>query len=288
MLLIELLTEYARERLNVEPKSVQIVRYSINNLGVFLGREPEISDLTKANILDSMAFNSASGRSPRTCNHHRGNLILLWNFAAERKHLADPPKIAKRKEPRRDPVAWTLAEIAKLYSSTDLVEGRYGDVSKSLTWKIAIAMAWDTATRIGALRQALVADVNLHSGLWLCRAETIKGKREDEVKRLHPTTLELIRRSLVVPRRLLWPFPYDAGTATRHLGKILDLAGLPNDRRHKFHCIRKTAESYAAAEKGIEWAAAAVGHSVEVARRNYISKAICTPPALIEALPRPF
>jgi hypothetical protein len=68
---------------------------------------------------------------------------------------------------------------------------------------------------------------------------------------------------------------------------LLESAGLPSDRRHCFHCVRKSAESYAAVRCGVEQAAAMVGHGVGIARASYIDPRICPPMSLVDHLPRP-
>jgi integrase len=289
MLLRDLLREYSRKRTEMEEKSVRLLDYSLNNFRAFLGREAEITDLSEEKILDHLRWNAAK-RAAATANHHRGNLMTLWGFAKEMRLTEPPPKIGKKKEPHRDPVAWTLDEVTTLYEATSLLEGFYPGcpIPISLCWKIAIAICWDTAVRLEAIKEALMDDLDLKTGIWLCRAETIKGKHGDEIKQLHHDTLSIIQQSLWVPRKHIWPFPGTKDTATRHLGKLLRLAGLPDDRKHKFHCMRRTAESHAACKLGIEQAAAAVGHTPAVARKSYISQKIFRPPALIEGLPRPF
>jgi len=68
--------------------------------------------------------------------------------------------------------------------------------------------------------------------------------------------------------------------------RLLAKAGLPADRKHLFHCLRRTSESYAAAARGISWAAERVGHSESVARRRYVSPAIAAGESLCDVLPR--
>ena len=119
-------------------------------------------------------------------------------------------------------------------------------------------------------------------------AEHRKGRRSDREYSLHPDTCELIRITLAYPRERLFPFPFNRRQIWIHLHKILHLANLPTGWRFGFHCLRRTTESYAANAKGIEWAADAIGHSVEVARRSYISPAIVVQHRLCDAIPRPF
>lgn len=62
--------------------------------------------------------------------------------------------------------------------------------------------------------------------------------------------------------------------------------GLPSGRRWKFHCLRRSSESHAAAVLGVAATAEIVGHSEAVARRHYIAPSVVQPKALIDVLPR--
>jgi integrase len=277
---------YSTVRPGLSACHVANLGYTLNRFRVYLGREPQLSDLTRLSILGFMAWARTAGRSPKTCNDYRCNLLILWNFAAEEELLPAPGRIGKLKEPRRLPVVWSLDQLAALFDSCDLLEGAYPNgVAKSLTWRIALSILWDTGCRIGTLYAAKLADVNFSSGVWLAPAETIKGGRGDKLYRLHPATLRLIR-SAGMDRPKLWPYPFHRRNAAKHFGELLALAGLPGDRLHKFHCIRRSAETHAAASMGISWAAAAVGHSEQVARRHYVNPHYLKAPALFEALPR--
>ena len=70
-----------------------------------------------------------------------------------------------------------------------------------------------------------------------------------------------------------------------HLKQIVDAAGLPSDKKHMYHCLRRSAESTPSGARA-DGAADAVGHAVEVARRSYISPLVHGP-QLVKALPRP-
>lgn len=274
---------YCIQSLNLKPNSAAQILYSVNNFRRFLKREPTTEDFTKPVLIDFMK----SFPNPRTANGNRTNLLTLWRFAEEENLIAPPPRIQKRNVPLREPVVFTLYEVKRLWEATDLLEGDWGGVPIRQAWKVAIAVLWDTAARIGTLLQAELAEVNLTTGTWHVPAEHLKGGRADRVFQLHPDTISVIRDSRTT-RKLLFPFPYRKEAAERHLGKILILADLPHSPKHKFHCLRRTAESYAAANMGIEAAAEAVGHSVQIARKHYVSQSICKPPSLVNFLPRPF
>lgn len=283
MLLEKLLESYTAERPDLSPRSVAELLCTVRRFAAYLSRPAKLTDLQKPIIIQF----AASFASAFTANKHRVNLLSLWNHAEEKGLIHSPPKIPRRKEPLREPVVWTLGEVQRLWAATDLLEGNYGAVPIRVSWKVALAVLWDSAARIGTLYLAELSELNLSTGIWHAPAEHIKGKRADKIYRLHPDTLTIILDSIAEPRKKLWPFPYSQRQAIRQFGILAELAGLQSDRWHKFHCIRRTAESYAAANMGIEAAAAAVGHSESVAQKHYINPAFLPEsPCLFEALPR--
>lgn len=69
--------------------------------------------------------------------------------------------------------------------------------------------------------------------------------------------------------------------AVKQLDKyILKPAGLPNDRKRKFHAIRKTVATYVAATRGKEAARDALGHSDNRTTDGYIADAHSVDPTL--------
>ena len=280
------LDTYLLDRLDLARGTVGQMRIAVRLLGQYIQGEPTLADLTKPTLLAWMRW-LTKGRAPATVNSKRRAILCLWNAAADQDLCPPPPKIAKLKEPRRIPVAWTLPEVERLFGAIDKLPGRWEGVPVACCWRLAVLLLWDSGARLDALMRARPRDVDLTHAVWHVPAEHIKGRREDREFRLHPQTVAAVAASLPSGRRLLFPFPCGRRQVWLHLKRILRSAGLPDDRKRMFHCLRRSAESYAAAERGVAWAASAIGHSVAVARKSYVSPAICQPPALVEALPRP-
>lgn len=256
-------------------------------LGSYLGHPATLADLSRQTILAWMAWGKAS-RSPRTVNNWRASVLSLWRYSRHELHVGPKvQRVPKLRVPQRIPTAWTLEEFSSIIAACRHLPGDWLGCPVSLAWEILTGMLWDTGSRLRPALLAGVADVDLLTGSWFMPAEHLKGGRADRLFRLHPDTVSLIRASLVVPRARLFPFPFVRPTIWDHWRRILRLAGLPTGRQWGFHCIRRTAESYAAQKRGIEFAAACVGHGVEVARASYVSPRIAVPPALIDVLPRP-
>lgn len=285
MLLTELCRLYCDGRLNLSAGAADQLRYAVRAFAAWLNREPILADLTKMQVIAFLRAYAAD-HSPATANSKRSALLTLWRAAAEEGYLPQPPRIEKLRAPERLPVVWTLAEMRQLLDAAELVEGEWHDVPTRLCWRFGLLCLWDSAARIGELLTAELTDVDLTAGTWYAPANHRKGRRADKLYRLHGDTLAAIRESLAWPRKLLWPFPHKRGQVWRHFERLLLLAGLPSGAKRKFHCVRRTAETYAAAERGDAWAAEVVGHSLSVARASYINPLVALRPALIDALPR--
>ena len=195
--------------------------------------------------------------------------------------------MVKIREPKRTPNAWSIEQVRLLFAACDLVPGWWEGGPAAIYSKMGLSLIWDSGCRLNELLTALVQDVELERSIWYVPATHRKGSYSDREYALHPDTVALIRQTLAYPRARLFPFPFNRRQIWVHLRKILQLAGLPTGRRFGFHCLRRTTESYAAKERGIEWAAEAIGHGVGVARRSYISPAIVGDHRLIDAIPRP-
>jgi integrase len=155
-------------------------------------------------------------------------------------------------------VAWTLDEISRIWDVVDRLPGCWGDCPVGLGWRIGLNVFWDTGCRLGEQLAAKLSNIWWDDNALFVPASDRKGKREDKLYRLHPDTMDWIRRPLPSDRELLFPFPWKRRQIWGHYKVILHAAGLPFDRDRMFHCIRRTVESYAAAARGVQWAADAI------------------------------
>ena len=276
---------YLNDRLDITEGASHQLRVAVRLLNRFAG-PVALNGLSKALLVDWMRA-LGEGRSAATVNGRRSSVLSIWNYAAELAYCDLPPRIPKRREPQRLPVVWTIEQVGQILGACAQVPGVWLGVPVSLAWRLAVLVCWDTACRIGSLLAAKVQDVDLCAGTWQVPAESMKGRRADRLYRLHPDTIDTISRTLPSARTRLFPYPFAPRQVFSSYARLLRLAGLPADRQHLFHCLRRSSESYAAQARGIEFAAAAVGHGVDVARRSYVSPVLCPGPSLIDAIPRP-
>jgi integrase len=285
-------TEYVRGRW-LDGKTQQQMEISVRLLDRWAsqtGRPSPVPmhDLTRNLVIDWMTWlGDDKTRAPKTVNNKRGDVLTLWREANRQGKCGPAEEVRKMPEPKRQPVAWKLAEIEAIFAACNRLSGYWEGVRVSLAWKVGFLLFWDTGCRLDEMFLAEIAHLRMGDKSLFVPAEHRKGKRADRVYPLHAQTLDVIAASLSAPRKKIFPFPFKRRQIWSHLKKILRAAGLPDDRAHMFHCLRRSAESYAALDKGIVWAAEAIGHSVEVARKHYVSSAIAPGPRLIDGLPRP-
>jgi len=283
------LDHYIDQRLDLSKLTAQQLAVSVRLLDRFAGASVRLTDLQRKTVIEWMRW-LRDGPPPRsaTVNSKRRAILTLWRHAAAAELIEPPPEVPCLREPTRLPVAWSLDEVARILAACDRQTGRWEHVPTRMYWRLIVLLIWDTGCRIGEVLKAKLEEVDLQRRTWHVPAENTKGRRCDRLYRLHSETIDLIRRTVPPSRKRLVPYPYRHRQIWVEFGEILRDAGLPDDRRHKFHALRRTAESYAAAARGIGWAAAAVGHSPAVARKSYVNPLVAPGPSLAEVLPRPW
>jgi integrase len=120
------------------------------------------------------------------------------------------------------------------------------------------------------------------------RAETRKGRRKESTSPLHPVTTQLIMRMCACQpgEQVLFPWPFHTSYFWIKYRNMRERAGLPTDREHSFHCIRKTGASFADAA-GAD-ASKLLGHSSRaVTERHYLDPSIAKRDHAVDFLFRP-
>lgn len=278
---------YVQEKLPFGAESTKRqLRINVKRLRTFLGRQTMVSDLTDEVVRQSMVRMHEKGLSPRTMNKFRDNVLAIWRFLNQRRIVATLPEVKPVNEPKRDPIAWSRDELAKLWQACEAQPGLIGDVPARLWWHTLHAVAWDTGERISALLGVPRIDVDVEREWIRVRAEHRKGKRSDMTSKLHPDTCKLLEALLAASSDpLVFPWPFDRTYLWTQYGQLLEEAGLPNDRQHKFHCLRKSAASYFDAAGGN--AQQLLGHADARVTQKYLDPRIVRTTHASELLFRP-
>jgi hypothetical protein len=220
-------------------------------------------------------------RQPATINGRLDVLWMLWSFASDEslcdRPLPPPRKRPRWKEPKHDPIAFTLGEVMRLLTAA----GEAKPMSAVSWWSpdhwvTLIGAFVITGERFDALlhcpRSALSGDV------LTVPAELTKDRKESPVV-LWPWLAEKMRRLPVVgscENPLFWPYPFGpAQLRNRYTLDILKPSGLPLTRKHKFHCLRRTAVTQVWISAGPDAARETARHfSRSLTEAKYLSRSV--------------
>ena len=286
MTLLELFALYERETLvgttfNTKAKFLMAIR----ELGEVVGHAATLDDLTDSNLSEVARRKLAAGRTPATANVSLHKLAALWSYAHRDGLTAKGPRVKALTEPERNPTAWSREQLDRLFRAAETYPVPVGPIPGGLWWSACLAVLWDTGERCGAVINRATWD-DLLDGVLLVPASHRKGKTRDRLYTLHPETVQKLERLREYNSPLVLPWPLHKSSLFNHLKRMLRGAGLPCDRWHMLHAIRRSVASHAA-KAGAD-ASALLDHSdASITRRYYIDRRIVPAPRAIDVLFRP-
>lgn len=284
--LAELFEKYRlRKLLSAAANTVGKYERSIRACRDVLGREPLASDLSDELVAQVMQRKLEKGRATYTVNSDRAKLVALWTWGARRGLVDTFPDIDRLRESESAPVAWLRDELPLVIAACDHAKRAIGGVPGPLWFRALLFTLWDTGERIGAI---LATEYSALAGNTLTVAAALrKGKTRDMVYELHGDTATLLRemRRYSSDDKL---FPRDCcyETVGNRWRSCLKRAGLPHDRKHLFHCVRRSVASHARNAGGD--ATALLDHSDgSITKRFYIDPRVAKPVSPADVLFRP-
>ena len=284
--LLEAFERYkARKLIDAHPITIQKYLWAIRYAGTVVDREPLVSDLSDELVSAVMAIKRREGRSPHTVNDARKVLVSLWGWLAKRRLTEAWPDVDRIKAGTPAPVAWTKTELGRLFRAASKAPGvigrRLDSVPARLFWSALLLVLWDTGERIGAIlplpRSALVGNV------LTVQAKYRKGRTRDMVYRLHPETVAALAELVPFHESKLMATDCLLESIITIYGRFLKAAGLPHDRAHKFHAIRKSVASHAAAA-GVDSSGLLDHAQAGTTRTHYLDPRIVKPPQATDVL----
>ncbi len=279
--LLDLLADYAAMSA-LAADTLRLHRGGIAQFALTMGRPPRVGDFTDENMMRHVTRRLAAGRARATVAPEFCKLLALWRFAAKKRLVDEWPTVRPPRVPDRVAIAWTREELDKVFAVVHLA-GPVGDVPGYLWWGALLSVLWFTGERIAATLRIEWAGVDLHGLSILIPAEDRKGQTGDRLYQIAQDTADLLAK---LPRdRRPFAWPYHEATLWNRYGRLLTLAGLPNDRRSKFHRIRKSTASHYEAAGGN--ATEFLGHSSRKVTRVYLDPRICKPVSAVDLLFRP-
>jgi len=280
MLLQDLLADYYAPLKGVSARTVRLYGFTLSAWADLLGRQPEISDLDELSVARFLA-RRLEARSTATAAKDRAQIRALWEFAARRGLTDRWPQIRPIRVPERVPMAWTTEELQRLLDAAGERQGAIAGVPAGKWWRAALLACYDTGERIAAILGVEWRDVTSRGLMF--RAENRKGSTRDLWRPITQTCHEAIEATRT-DRVLVWEWDRCPSNLWRHLGMICRAAGLPDDRGSKFHRIRKTHASYAAAA-GLD-AQRLLDHASPKTTKAYLDPRIVRPPDATDVLPK--
>jgi len=224
-------------------------RETISQFARFLGKTPTLDhfdDVTVAGFLDWVS----DGRSASTANSYIDRLLAQWRFYNRRGLISRWPEVRQLNVPERIPLAWLREEMARLWVACEAQTGTISGVEAAGWWLGIHCCIADSAERVGAILRLEWRDIDLDNRWITIRAESRKGKTRDRMHQLHVTTVAVLARIKVPTRKLVFPWEGCSTGIWHQYESVLKAAGLPIDRRSKFHRMRRTVASYFAAAGG--------------------------------------
>lgn len=250
----------------------QQYRLSLANLQEAVGKRLTIGELSDDAVALMMQRLRERGLSPRTINDRRARVHALWSWLCRRGVLAKWPMTPPLIEPTRVPEAWTEQELRKLFQAAALERRQVGGCPAWLWWSCLLSIAWNTGERVGAIMQLKWEHVDM-DGRWLhVPAEIRKGKRQDMLYRLAPETMAFLLMQRRHTPEFILPWDRHPSYLWQAFGRLLKSAGLPTDRRSKFHRLRRSVASHYEAA-GYD-AQRLLGHSARSVTEAYIDPRI--------------
>jgi site-specific recombinase XerD len=274
MKLTTLLNDYYSPMRGISDRTLRLYGFTLAAFAEFLDHEPTVDDLEPLVVARFLSWRLRN-REPGTAAKDRAQLRALWQLAWDEAipGVKRGPSASLRRivVPERVPEAWLTDEMRRLVAAAGEERGLVDGVDAAGYWRALLLVTYDSAERISAVLSLRFADV--HDGLVHFRAEGRKGHRRDITRSIKPETQEAIAAISSPPRDIVFPWERAVSTLYHHLERILKRAGLPIDRRSKFHRIRRTSASYYEAAGGD--AQVLLDHSSPVLkRRSYIDPRI--------------
>lgn len=215
---------------------------------------------------------------PATANKNVRTLLALWNEAVDQGLNVSPKKrIRPLKEELDNLPCWEPRDLAAILASCrQEPQELFLPCPTGDFWFALILVVYDTGSRISAIMEASPADLDHRSGTLTLRAKTTKA-RKCQVFGLSDQTLEALRSVYDPSRAWIFPWPYDRTqpgwrALTRRYKRILQRAGLPAEKLHLFHKIRRTTATELTIASGLAAARDQLGHSADRVTKRYIDR----------------
>lgn len=261
-----------------------LYRYTIRNFQRFLERTPTLDDLTDLTVCGMLEWMRTRHLTPETIAKEQAQLLAMWRFACRQRFVENYPTLPPEKIPRREPLAWMVDELSRLFRCAESMPGNFGTVPKAHFWSGLLWVLYETAERISAVIQLEWTHFDLDRGYVTIPAEFRKGGRADKRSKIRLECVAAVKRLKGREKKVFY-WAHSESSLWSHYGQLLKAAGLPTDHKSKFHRIRKTVASLY--ESSGHNATELLGHSRRSVTLKYLDTRIVQPKHVADVLPSP-
>ncbi|MCE9604615.1 MAG: tyrosine-type recombinase/integrase [Planctomycetia bacterium] len=264
-----------RKLLGKSPRTSVMYLMSFDRFGDYLQRTPTIADLNEEAICGFLEARLASGLAHQTVDKESDKIVALSNYAARKRHIPEFLDIPQINPAETLPTCWQREQVSQLFRACREATGTFGAAPRSVWWGAFHALCIVTGERTEAM---LSLRWEWLQGLTLSvPAQVRKGKRKAARYRLPPNVVEQLEelRRYTEREGKIFAVPWKDITSSfyGHYTALLKRAGLPDSRRFKPQCLRRTFASFLEAGGGD--ATEALGHSDRsVTRESYLDTSI--------------
>ena len=281
------LDRYALRHPGIAASTIRQYGYTLTAWAKSLGRDAIVADLNEQSVLKFFAARLIVV-SKRSVKRERQVVMSLWRSAAREQMVSSPPSdIPAIPQVRRQPVAWSLDDLRTIVRECERLDGMLGStgIRKSDWWRAMVVVAFTSGARIGAIRSLAWSDVDLPNRLVRFRPETAKTSQE-QIQRLHQQAAEALMAIAKPTRLLVFPWPWRRRRKLWEDWKsILVSAGLPRDRYHAFHSLRKSCFTHTALHSDVATASRQCGHMTDLSA-VYLDRNLMGDVQAADVLPR--
>ena len=236
--------------------SVILFGNTLDRFRDFLGREPELRDLTDLTVCKFLRWRSSTphrGRicAPATVRKDQAQLVSLWNHCARKRLLNEAGEMVEFPDlprnivrvPTKAPTGYTVEEVSALIRTGKTRQGRIGDVPAAWFWPSLFWSLWLTGERIGGHLGIRWGEVDLDNCLLTFLGETRKDRMTTITRSISPQLAAFMRPMRRDDKTLVWPWKEHRcrNAIFGSMRKHCERCGITP---RGFHAIRKASGSY--------------------------------------------
>jgi integrase len=265
---MRLLTYFEKYYLAVNPglafNTVRLYKYSITNFGRFIGKIPDLADLTNENLAGYMRSFVDGGLSVYSANKERSQLLAIARSARDDGLIDKVPRVKALPKPERIPTALHPEQVQQLREACTILEA-----PESLQMRFLIGLQYATGERIGACLALEWAHFDARNRQVIFLAENRKGGKRTMVKSLPGYVVADFQNLPKNGDRLIFANWQGRTTCYTRMSRVFRSAGVekpPGKLSHLFRSTHATQVKLAGGDP-----TESLGHSSSaITKRHYI------------------